>query len=95
MAARDNRPILVQVTAPWCPHCERMKEVTWTDPQLVQLVGERFVAIEVNADEQRDFIDRMGIQSLPTTLVVGSDLQVLDRLQGFQSADQLLQTLSR
>lgn len=94
-AARENRPILVQVSAPWCPHCQQMKETSWTNPQLTRLVNERFVAIEVNADEQRDFIDRMGIKSLPTTLVVGSDLQVLDRLQGFQSADQLLQTLSR
>ncbi len=94
-AARENRPILVQVTAPWCPHCERMKEVTWRDPEVVNLINERYVAIEVNADEQREFVQKMGIQSLPTTLIVNPDLQVLDRRQGFQSADQMLRALSR
>ena len=95
LAAQENRPILVQVSAPWCPHCQRMKSETYTNRNLTNLINERFVAIAVNADEQRDFVGQMGIQSLPTTLIVGSDLRVLNRLQGFQSAEQLMQTLSR
>ena len=94
-AAQQKRPILVQVSARWCPQCIRMKEETYTNRKLTSLISERFVAISVDADQQRDFIEQMGIQSLPTTLIVASDLQVLNRLEGFQSADQLLQLLSR
>jgi thiol-disulfide isomerase/thioredoxin len=94
-AAQENLPILVQVSAPWCPHCQRMKSETYRNPNLTSLINARFVAIAVNTDEQRDFVEKMGIQSLPTTLIVGPDLRVLNRLQGFQSAEQLMQAMSR
>jgi thioredoxin-like negative regulator of GroEL len=72
-----------------------MKEKTYTHRELTSLINERFVAISVDADQQRDFIKQMGIQSLPTTLIVAPDLQVLKRLEGFQSANQLMQVMSR
>lgn len=72
-----------------------MKNETYTDPELVNLINERFVAVAIDADQQREFVERMEIRSLPTTLIVGSDLRVLSRLQGFQSSGQLLQALSR
>lgn len=59
------------------------------------MINDRFVAVEVDADEQRQFIEEMQIQSLPTTLVVSPDLRILKRVQGFQSAGQMLQMLSR
>ena len=94
-AAWGRRQILVQVSASWCSHCQRMKNETYTDPELVNLINERFVAVAIDADQQREFVERMEIRSLPTTLIVGSDLRVLSRLQGFQSSGQLLQALSR
>jgi len=72
-----------------------MKQESWTDPQLMGLVSQQYVAVEVNADEQRDFIRQMRIQSLPTTLIVAPDLKILNRAKGFQSAQQLLQLMSR
>lgn len=95
IATRENRPILVQVSAPWCGYCKQMKQETWTDRGVVNMINNRFVAVEVNADEQRQFIEEMQIQSLPTTLVVSPDLRILKRVQGFQSAGQMLQMLSR
>jgi len=94
-AKQAGLPLLIQVSAEWCPHCVRMKRETFADPQLSNIINQRFVAVEVDADRQRDFIKQMGIQSLPTTLVVAPDLRILDRLQGFQSADQLMKVLSR
>lgn len=95
LANQENRPILIQISAPWCSHCERMKNETYTDPNLMDLISQRFVAIAVNADDQKDFVRQMGIQSLPTTLIVAPDLRILNRRHGFQSAQQLMQTLSR
>lgn len=95
LAGQESRPILLQVSASWCPHCQRMQRETYTDPDLMNLISEQFVAIAVDADQQRDFVEQMNIQSLPTTLIVAPDLRVLNRLQGFQSADQLLRVLSR
>ena len=94
-AKRAGLPLLIQVSADWCPHCSRMKRETFADPQLTTIINQRFVAVEVDADQQREFIKQMGIQSLPTTLVVAPDLRILNRLQGFQSASQIMQAVSR
>ena len=94
-AQRSGLPIVVQVSAPWCPHCQRMKQETWTNPQLAGLINQNFVAVTVNSDEQRDFVRQMGIKSLPTTLIVAPDLKIMNRVQGFQSAQQLLRLMSR
>lgn len=94
-AKRAGLPLLIQVSAEWCPHCVRMKRETYTDPQLASVISQRYVAVSVDADQQREFIQQMGIQSLPTTLVVAPDLRILNRLQGFQSANQIMQALTR
>ncbi len=94
-AKRAGLPLLIQVSAEWCPHCVRMERETYTDPRLTSAISQRYVAVSVDADQQRKFIQQMGIQSLPTTLVVAPDLRILDRLQGYQTANQILQALTR
>lgn len=94
-AKRAGLPLLIQVSAEWCPHCVRMERETYTDPQLTSIISQQYVAVSVDADDQREFIQQMGIQSFPTTLVVAPDLRILNRLQGFQSAGQIMQALSR
>jgi len=95
LARNTGRPLLVQVTAEWCTHCERMKADTYTDTRIRRLLSEQFIPVAVDADDQREFMQQMGIRSLPTTLIVAPDLKILERLQGFQSASSLLSAVSR
>ncbi len=90
-----RQPMLVSVTADWCSYCQRMKAETFTDPLVVRDLATGWVAVRVDADANRDLIRQLGVQSLPTTLVVSPDLQVLERMQGFRSAQQLSQSLRR
>ena len=95
LARNTRRPLLVQVSAEWCTHCERMKADTYTDTRIRRLLSENFIPVAVDADDQREFMQQMGIRSLPTTLIVAPDLKILERLQGFQSANSLLSAVSR
>ena len=95
LARNTGRPLLVQVSAEWCTHCERMKADTYTDTRIRRLLSEQFIPVAVDADDQRKFMQQMGIRSLPTTLIVAPDLKILERLQGFQSASSLLRAVSR
>lgn len=97
-AARSRatrQPMLIQVTATWCGYCQQMKRETYTNQGLINGINRDFIAVMVDADANRELMERMGIKSLPTTLVVLPNLQVVERLEGFQSAAQLQGSLSK
>ena len=70
-----------------------MKAETFSNSGIVADLTSTFVAVELNADTNRDLIKRMGVQSLPTILVISPDQQILDKEEGFRSAAQLSQLL--
>lgn len=90
-----GQPMLVQVTASWCGYCQKMKQETYTDRNLIAGLNRDFITVSLDADANREIVQRMKIQSLPTTLVVLPNLEVVDRLEGFQTATELQSALSR
>ena len=92
---RSNpRPMLVTVTADWCSHCRRMKNETFTDAGLIQhLNAAGYVPVRLDADANKELVQRIGVTSLPTTLIVSPNLKIEARLAGFRSAAQLTQSL--
>ncbi len=96
LVQESRRPMLVSVTADWCSHCTRMKNETFNDARFMQsLTASGYVPVRLDADSNRELVSKIGIQSLPTTLIVTPDLQIRERLRGFQSADTLTQSLRK
>lgn len=90
-----GQPMLIQVTADWCGYCQQMKRETYTNQGLINGINRDFIAVRVNADNDRDLVEKMSVKSLPTTLVVLPNLEVVERLEGFQSAAQLKDVLGK
>jgi uncharacterized protein YyaL (SSP411 family) len=57
-AKRDNKPILLDIGAVWCHWCHVMDRESYDDPELAQIVNERFIAIKVDRDERPDIDSR-------------------------------------
>src|SRR6267154_2409075 len=58
LAKRENKPILLDIGAVWCHWCHVMDRESYDDPEIAQLVNERFVAIKVDRDERPDIDSR-------------------------------------
>ena len=58
LAKRENKPILLDIGAVWCHWCHVMDRESYDDPQIAQIVNERFVAIKVDRDERPDIDSR-------------------------------------
>ncbi|HEV7217379.1 MAG TPA: thioredoxin domain-containing protein, partial [Terriglobales bacterium] len=50
----ENKPILLDIGAVWCHWCHVMDRESYDNPEIAQLVNERFVAIKVDRDERPD-----------------------------------------
>ena len=57
-AQRENKPILLDIGAVWCHWCHVMDRESYDNPEIAQLVNERFVAVKVDRDERPDIDSR-------------------------------------
>ncbi|HEY1802832.1 MAG TPA: DUF255 domain-containing protein, partial [Terriglobales bacterium] len=58
IAKRENKPILLDIGAVWCHWCHVMDRESYDDPEIAQIINERFVAIKVDRDERPDIDSR-------------------------------------
>jgi thiol-disulfide isomerase/thioredoxin len=93
-AAREGKPILVKVGATWCGPCRQMKQLTFADSRVIELVRSDFVALSIDADEHPELVTGFRVEAYPTTIIVAPDLTILKRMAGFQSATDLVAILS-
>src|SRR6186997_1587598 len=50
-AAEDGKPLVAEFYAQWCPWCKKMEKETFPDAALGGFVGERMVAVQVDAEK--------------------------------------------
>src|SRR5271168_2051169 len=58
LAQRENKPVLLDIGAVWCHWCHVMDRESYDDPEIAQIVNERFVAVKVDRDERPDIDSR-------------------------------------
>ena len=66
-AQQEGRPVLVQISAPWCPICRAQKPILAAlsaDPRFKD-----FAVFTIDFDAQRDLVRRFGAQ-MQSTLIL-------------------------
>jgi hypothetical protein len=58
LAAREDKPVLLDIGAVWCHWCHVMDRESYEDATLAAIVNEHFVAIKVDRDERPDVDSR-------------------------------------
>lgn len=76
LVLRAEKSVLLDVWAPWCPHCRRIGPAF---EQVGEQHGDRLTAAMLNYDEARELADRYGVDTLPTLLLFSGG-QVVDAL---------------
>ncbi|MBV8049561.1 MAG: thioredoxin domain-containing protein, partial [Acidobacteriaceae bacterium] len=57
-AQRENKPILLDIGAVWCHWCHVMDRESYDNPEISQIVNDRFIAVKVDRDERPDIDSR-------------------------------------
>ncbi len=77
-ARAQDKIILVSVGMEGCAACARMESITYTDPGVIDVVNEHFIAIEVDAEARPDIGERYSDWAWPATIFMAPDaMQVL------------------
>src|SRR5271165_4305778 len=58
IAQRENKPILLDIGAVWCHWCHVMDRESYDNPEIAEIINQRFIAVKVDRDERPDIDSR-------------------------------------
>ena len=76
-AQRDDKPVLLGISAVWCHWCHVMDETTYSEQDNIGLINDRFVAIRVDNDQRPDINARYNAGGWPTTAFLTAGGEVM------------------
>ena len=98
-AKLENKKVLLDVFAVWCPYCRKMHSDVYPDQSVAKVVNEHFILvhIDIESEEKITFLDKnitqaqfasaLRSQSTPTTYFMNYDGEILGHQPGLLSAD--------
>ena len=93
-AARQGKLLLVDATATWCGPCQLMEETTWVDPQVIEWINERALAVQLDVDQDVAGAKELAIRAMPTVILM-KDGREIARSVGYLDGPQLRQWLDK
>ncbi len=72
-----DKPVLLAISAVWCHWCHVMDETSYSDPEVIRLINERYVPVRVDNDERPDVNRRYNMGGWPTTAFLTPDGEIV------------------
>lgn len=86
-AQESNRPILVYVTMPQCPHCNKMIDQTYSQSEVDEMVKGSFETMQAGRYTDATLVSKLHVRWFPTTVLVGPNNKVIDVIEGYVDAN--------
>ena len=94
-AEAKSRDLLlwIQFTGPWCINCRRMDRATFLHAGVVTRSRDQFVPVKLRSDEHEALAMSLGLTSLPSTVIVRPNGEVVEKYEGYIEPDTFEVTL--
>lgn len=83
VATRDKKPLLLVFGADWCGFCKKLEQTTLEDKALVAYIHANFVPVHLDADKDERVCEILEVSSLPCTVILTPDADLLDKFIGY------------
>ena len=84
----------IQFTGPWCINCRRMDRATFVHPGVMTRSREQFVPLKLRSDEHEALAVSLGLNSLPSTVIVRPNGEVVEKYEGYIEPETFEVTLA-
>jgi thiol:disulfide interchange protein len=86
-AAAEHKFVLLDLGAGWCHWCHVMDQLTYSDPEVIKLLREKYIAVRVDQDARPDLANRYEDYGWPATIVFNADRGEIVKRQRIHSAE--------
>ena len=105
-AKLSERPILIDVYAPWCPWCAKLQTEVYPSEEIRLYIEENFEIARLNIEDKEHVIEfkgytltaaelasGLGAEATPTTVFLSAEGEYITRLPGYVEADEFIHVL--
>jgi len=92
-AKTENKFVLLDLEAVWCHWCHVMDETTYKSPEVIALIGSRYIPVRVDQDSRPDLSNRYEDYGWPATVVFGPGGGEIVKRQGYIEPRQMIAML--
>src|SRR5271163_1945138 len=92
-AKRENKFVLLDLEAVWCHWCHVMDETTYKSPEVIALLGTKYLPVRVDQDSRPDLSNRYEDYGWPATIVFGPAGGEIVKRQGYIEPRQMIAML--
>src|ERR1700685_537118 len=93
-ARAEKRFVLLDLEAVWCHWCHVMDETTYQDQQVRRLIGQLYVAVRVDQDDEAALCARYQDYGWPATVVLAADGSEIVKRRGYLSPEAMASLLA-
>ena len=93
-ALQFDRPILIVFGAEWCAYCKKLERETLSQPQMANYINSRFVPVHLDYDKEKRVAKILEVESLPCSIVLSPQADLLGTIKGYQTPGKLYKHLS-
>lgn len=95
LAVAQNKPILLVFGAEWCTYCHKLERNVLNQPDTAKFINTNFVAVHLDADKETKVMELLEVQSLPCTVVLSPNADLLGKFNGYQDTSKYTQNLTQ
>jgi uncharacterized protein YyaL (SSP411 family) len=82
-AKTEHKFVLLDLQAIWCHWCHVMDHITYSDPKVIALINQKYIAVKVDQDSRPDISNRYEDFGWPATVVFNADGSEIVKRQGY------------
>ncbi len=91
---QTEKMMLLKITADWCFYCKKMKK-SFNQKNVAKQINDCFVPVLVNADKHPKLVEAIGVEGLPTTVILTSNYKIVKKITGYKNATDLKRELGK
>jgi thiol-disulfide isomerase/thioredoxin len=89
-AKKDGKVVMIDFFTTWCVPCKKLDKLTWPDAGVQKWLGEKTVALKMDAEKEVELAKKYTIVSYPTILFLKPDGQELGRITAYKTPAEFL-----
>ncbi len=86
----DSKPMVVDFYSPTCPPCKALSPIL---ESMSEMYSEKVTFAKINVETNQKFLEKYEVMNVPT-IIIFRDGEVLKKVVGMQSEDQILEMLN-